>query len=229
MTWNAQRDTESRVEQTLLGSQSSNEFLPKLFKGLRSMVSVKVNGLSVAFLASCVAFLAGVIITSEYSFAPSDVWLGLSQYLVLFGHPSSPVGSIFACALLGASGLLLSKLLHPGVMARQEFRDTCLGVHCDGNGDNATTSTLAKVLSLILRNPLVNAFVVGSAMVAVIGKIFNVPCHIGKFNGIKFNEGLQAKRVNCWNPDRQANNLPRAISSQAASTLAEGSSTTGEV
>lgn len=223
MTWNAQSNAKRDIEKTLLGAFSRLPFLPEYLEGFRSMVSVKNNGFAVA--ASCVALLACVVVSAEYGVSPSDVLLGFSHYLLLSRQSMLPVGSVLAGSFTSHFGLLLFAFFRFKVVARKKLRDSHFSVHPSGNRYRFSASTLTEVFSLILLNPFVNASIVGLGMIASVGKVFNVPCH-SDFNGIKFNEGYQANRVNCWKPHRMT---PRAISSQAASTLAEGSSTTGAI
>jgi hypothetical protein len=221
MTWNAQRNTKPQVEQTGLGTFACFEFLPKLFEGLRSMVCMQLNGFAVA--ASCVAFLTGVIIPLEYSVPPFDIRFGFTQNFLLGSFTVSPVSSVpssstarqFGHDNFGRNGL--------GIMPRNEIGDTGV-VHMGLNRNRLVASAVAEISSLFNFDPLIDSMVVGFGVISGVGLITDMPCH--KFNGIQFNEGLQANRVNCWKPHRV---MARAISSQAGSTLPEGSETTGAV
>ena len=223
MAFNAQRDTKIQIEEAGFGPFTAHKFVPQLLKRNLVVMGVKANRLALSAL--CVAFLAGVMIATEYLGAPSHVRLGLPQDLLLASNTAAPMVSVLSCTLLGVLGLSLAELLRLRTVVRQEVGNPHLGVHVRFNQDRSSTTAFAEMLTLMFLNPAIYALVIGATVISGIGVVFDLPSH-REFNCIRFNEGLQAKRVNCWNPDRQANFLTRAISSQAVSTLAEGSSTT---
>lgn len=223
MTFNAQCDSKISIEKTDFGTFSRNEFFPELLESDLVVMGVKANRFALS--ATCVALLAGVIIALKYSIAPSYIRFGLSQYFLFAGYSASPIMSVFSCALLSVLGLRLMEFLRSCIMKWQVIWNSNFGVHVRLNNDRSATAAFAKVFTLIIFNPAIYALIVSPAMVSGIRVVFDLPSH-REFNSISFNGELQAKRVNCWNPDRRLNFTPRAISSQAASTLAEGSSTT---
>ena len=223
MTFNAQREAQVSIEKTGLGALAIHEFRPELLE--RDLVMMRVKANRFALSAMCVAFLAGIMIALEYSGAPSYIGLGFPQYLLLACYTSTPILGLVPYAFTCVFGLGFAGLLRSAVMKRQEIWNPSFGVHMWIDRDRPTATTLAEVFALMFFNPAVYALIIRTAMVSGIGVVFDLPSH-REFNCIKFNEGLQAKRVNCWNPDRREDFTSRAISSQAAGTLAEGSSTT---
>lgn len=218
MTCDTQRDAQGRIEHAFLRAFASHKFIPELTEGNFVMVSMQVY-------AVCIAFLAGKIISSEYGIAPSDVQLGLSQYLLLFGFAMLPVVGFLASSLACSFRLGNQEFSRSGIVERQMFRYADgLRVHVRANGDRHATPTLAEMLALIFRNPKVHTPVISAAVISGIWTILDVPRHVTHY--IKFNEDLPANRMNCGKPDRVT---PRAIRSQAGSTLSEGSETTGAV
>jgi hypothetical protein len=223
MTWTTQRNAERGIEETLLGTLATHKFLPEYFEGNGVMVRVKVYGF--ALTAVCATLLTGKIIAQVYRIAPSDVWLGLSQYFLLFGFAVSPVVGLFANSLLRSFGLSDQEFSCFEVMKREVLGYAKrFAVHVEFDRNDSAAATLAKVLALILDYPKVNASIICAAMISGIGTILR-PCHVVT-QYIRFNRGLLANRVNCGNPDRRE---PRAIRSQAIRTRVEGSETTGAV
>lgn len=153
------------------------------------MVCVQVGGL--AFSAMCAAVLAGVTIALEYGVSPSYVWLGLTQYLLLLGYASSPTGGFIACTLPSTLNCCDQKLLGLSIVPRDEAWDAkALAVHMRLDNDWASTSALAKMLTLVFSNPTIYAAIVCAAMITGVG-FANRPTHSPY--GIRFNRGLQSK------------------------------------
>lgn len=226
MAFQTQRHANGRIEQASLIARAIHKLFPERFEWNGGVMGVKVY--SFTLTAVCAAMLAGKIISQEYSVSPSDVWLGLTQYLLFFGYAALPAMSVCAGTTPGAFCLSNQEFSGSHVMERKEFRDAdAFRMHVRPDDNRSTTFTLAWVFTLIVGYPSIHAFVIGAAMIASVWTVLDMPYHVT--HCIKFNVDLQANGMNCWKPDRRANFTSRAISSQAGSTLPEGSETTGAV
>lgn len=177
MTWFAQSDAKSRIKEAVFGTFAFDKLIPQFSERKLVMVGVKVD--LAAFLAACSTLLTGVVVSLVYASTPFNIEFGATQKLLLWGSTMFIVGSFFAYSAFGSFHIGYQPFTGLCVMKRQVFGDAVgRAVHPWADKNYTAATTLTFVLTLVFCYPLVNALVIGFAVIAGIGAVTNVPSHI---------------------------------------------------
>lgn len=223
MTWFTQSNAKRGIEKFFDFPFAFHNVREQIAEQNGSMVSVKMNGFSLAVV--CTALLAGVIISSKYSVSPFDVTPGFAKDFCRFGYATFPMVGILAFLLAVSLDQGFQVFLGLSVVAVNKLRDSMSWtMHPFFNQNGFVTSTMAKVFILIFFNPLVHTAVIAFGVVTGIATFQCVSFYEAAFrvsfnlehapHSIRFNGEFQEKSgelLETLPGDAEGNQQPSAV------------------